>query len=60
MLNDILSWGFLILIVLIAGAVYFWDNFKCKHEWKEHKFLKGGATKYYLICKKCGKVKILK
>lgn len=36
------------------------DTMRCKHEWEEHTFQKGGATKYYLICKKCGKVKVLK
>ena len=34
--------------------------FKCKHEWEQHKFEKGGATYYYITCKKCGKVKYLK
>jgi hypothetical protein len=53
------AWVFIGFVALVfVGMLY--DNLKCKHEWKEHYFEKGGASIVCLICKKCGKVKVLK
>lgn len=58
-MDYIFAWVFLAIVVIIIGAVLY-DNMKCKHEWEQQTFEKGGAKYYYLTCKKCGKVKVLK
>lgn len=58
-MDYVFAWVFIAIIAVII-AVMIYDNFKCKHEWEQHKFEKGGATYYYITCKKCGKVKYLK
>ena len=58
-MDYVFVWVFIAFAAIVfVGMLY--DNMKCKHEWEQHKFEKGGATKYYLTCKKCGKVKVLK
>ena len=46
------------IVVLFICMIY--DNMRCKHEWEQNTFETGGAEHYYLTCKKCGKVKVLK
>lgn len=53
------GWVFIGFIAIVFVCILY-DSMKCKHEWEEHYFEKGGATKYYLTCKKCGKVKVFK
>lgn len=53
------AWVFIGFVALVFVCILY-DNMKCKHEWEQHKFEKGGATYYYITCKKCGKVKYLK
>ena len=58
-MNDIIIWLFIGFVArILIDMIYY--TFKCNHEWEQHTFEKGGATKYYLTCKKCGKVKVLK
>lgn len=55
-LVGIVVFGFVSIILICM----LYDILKCRHEWEQHKFEKGGAIKYYLTCKKCGKVRVLK
>ena len=58
-MDYIFVWVFIAFVSLVfVGMLY--DNLKCRHEWEQHTFEKGGARYYYLTCKKCGKVKVLK
>ena len=58
-MDYIFVWVFIAFVSLVfIGLLY--DNLKCRHEWEQHKFEKGGASYYYITCKKCGKVKRLK
>lgn len=51
MMDEMFVWVFIAFAaVVFVGMLY--DNLKCKHEWEHHE--------YYLICKKCGKVKVIK
>lgn len=59
-MTDAIMWVFAIGGVALIAAMVYDICFRCKHEWEQQTFQKGGATNYYLICKKCGKVKILK
>lgn len=64
-MDYIFVWVFLVIVVLIIGAMLY-DNFKCKHEWEQKTYSAIDYTSFskvtivYLICKKCGKVKVLK
>ena len=59
MMGEMFVWIFVgFAAVVFVGMLY--DNLRCRHEWEQHTFEIGGATKYYLTCKKCGKVKVLK
>lgn len=58
-MDYIFVWVFIAFVALVfVGMLY--DNLKCRHEWEQHTFENGGAKYYYLTCKKCGKVKVLK
>jgi hypothetical protein len=52
------------LVALISFAIY--DSAKCNHEWEEHsvrvwdKRRNCSADALCLICKKCGKIKVIK
>ena len=52
--------GVFIAFIAIVFVCLLYDNLKCRHEWEQHTYEKGGAKYYYLTCKKCGKVKRLK
>ena len=58
-MDYVFAWVFIGFVAIVFVCIIY-DSMKCKHEWEQHKFEKGGATKYYLTCKKCGKVKVLK
>ena len=58
-MGEMFVWIFLGLGALVLVAMIY-HALKCNHEWEQHTFEIGGATKYYLTCKKCGKVKVLK
>ena len=63
---DAMVWVIVIgLIVLIAAMVY--DMcFRCRHEWEERTYsvidyaTLNKVQVSYIICKKCGKVKVIK
>lgn len=59
-MTDAMIWVIIIGIITLVTAMVYDTCFRCKHEWEQHNFQKGGVTKYYLTCKKCGKVKVLK
>ena len=58
-MGEVFAWVFIGFIAIVFVCILY-DGMKCRHEWEQHTFEKGGATKYYLICEKCGKVKVLK
>ena len=58
-MDTIFLYIFLGCIVVLFGCILY-DNMKCKHEWGQHTFEKGGAKYYYITCKKCEKIKRLK
>ena len=59
-MTDTIIWIFIIAGISIIGSMIYDTCFRCKHEWKEHYFEKGGASMVCLICNKGGKVKVLK
>ena len=59
-MTDAISWVFVIGGVALIAAMVYDTCFRCRHEWEQHYFEKGGASRVCLICKKCGKVKVLK
>lgn len=59
-MTDAIIWVFVIGGIALITAMVYDTCFRCKHEWEQQTFEKGGARYYYLTCKKCGKVKILK
>lgn len=64
-MTNIFAWGFLTLAGLGILTAFLYDTVRCKHEW-EHRDVKvydknrGIANALVLICKKCGKVKVIK
>jgi hypothetical protein len=52
--------GVLIVLIIIAFPAMLYDNLRCRHEWVRHTFEADGKIKYCLVCKQCGKVKVLK
>ena len=53
------GWVFIGFIAIVFVCILY-DSMKCKHEWEQHNFIDSGATRNYLVCKKCRKVKYLK
>jgi hypothetical protein len=57
--------GFFLLICVLIGFIIH-NCVKCRHEWEEHgirvycKHRQHTVDAYCLICKKCGKVKVIK
>ena len=59
-MGEAFVWLFTICGVALIATMIYDICLRCRHEWEQHGYQKGGATKYYLTCKKCGKVKVLK
>ena len=59
-MGEAFFWLFTICGVALIATMIYDICLRCKHEWEQHTFEKGGATVTYLTCKKCGKVKVLK
>lgn len=59
-MGDAIIWVFVLGGVALISVMVYDMCFRCSHEWEQHTFEKGGSTKTYLTCKKCGKVKVLK
>lgn len=64
-MDYIFVWMFIAFVALVfVGMLY--DNFKCRHEWEQKTYsvidytTLNKITKVCLVCKKCGKVKVLK
>lgn len=59
-MDNAIIWVLIIGVVVLVATMVYDTCLRCRHEWEKHNFQKSGATKYYLTCKKCGKVKVLK
>lgn len=59
-MGEMFIWTFTGLGALLIGVIIYDECLKCRHEWEQHTFEKGGVTKTYLTCTKCGKIKMLK
>lgn len=59
-MGEAFVWTLLGLGALLIATMIYDMCLRCRHEWEQHTFEKGGATVTYLTCKKCGKVKVLK
>lgn len=64
-MDEMFVWIFIgFTAIVLAFLIY--NALRCKHEWEEHgvrvwdKRRKHTVDAYCLICKKCGKVKVLK
>ena len=64
-MDNICIYVFLGCIVVLFGFLLY-DNMKCNHEWEQKTYSAidytslNKVTKVCLVCKKCGKVKVLK
>lgn len=63
---DYIFVGVFIAFVALVFVGLLYDNLKCKHEWEQKTYSAIDYTSFskvtivYLICKKCGKIKVLK
>ena len=59
------AWVFIAFVAIVFVCILY-DNMKCKHEWEQKTYSAidytslNKVTKVCLVCKKCGKVKVLK
>lgn len=64
-MGEIFGWVFIAFIAIVFVCILY-DSMKCKHKWEQHSYsvmdytTLNKTTKICLICKKCGKVKVLK
>ena len=64
-MGEVFAWAFIGFVAIVFVCILY-DSMKCKHEW-EHcsSYIYDPKTGLnikvtYLLCKKCGKVKVLK
>ena len=64
-MDNIFLYIFLGCVVVLFSCILY-DTMKCKHEWEQKTYSAidytslNKVTKVCLICKKCGKIKVLK
>ena len=65
-MSDAIIWAFIIGGAALVAAMVYDMCFRCHHEWEERTYSAIDYTTFnkvqvvYLVCKKCGKVKVFK
>ena len=64
--TDEIIWVVVIGVIVLIAAMVYDMCFRCRHEWEERTYSAIDYTTFnkvqvvYLVCKKCGKVKVFK